>query len=193
MNPRKTTRLSIVLILLSLLWLTACMPIAPATPAAPSGTVPDATPTPAAPTEMATATPLATAGETPTDLTSDLTTDLTGTTWQLVAFGPPTATLPVIPESIVTVEFNTDGEIGGSGGCNTYGGQYEIEGDRLTVGELISTLRACLDEGITEQEMGYLEALQLADRVEVTAETLTIEYGEGSGVLTFVPATAVAP
>ncbi len=102
---RKAYRLPILLTLLSLLLLTACMPITPGTPAAPSGTVPDATPTVATAADIPTATPAAAEEET--------TTDLTGTTWQLAAFGPPTATMPVIPESLVTVEFNTNGEIGG--------------------------------------------------------------------------------
>ena len=177
-HPNNTPRyrLSALLILLSLLLAGCVMAITPGSSDAPSGTAPAATPEPSA--------------ETPTATESAAGTGLENSSWQLVAFGPPTATLPVIPESIVTVEFNTNGEVGGSGGCNTYGGQYQTEGDTLIIGELVSTLRACLDAGITEQEMGYRAALQLADRFVISEDTLTIEYGEGSGVLTFIPLAA---
>ncbi len=161
--------------------MTGCvLPSAPRTPAAPGGTVPATTPE----------SSLTPKGNVETPASNAAITTLEDTRWQLVAYGLPEATLPVIPDSIVTVEFSATGEVGGSGGCNTYGGQYKVEGDTLSIGELVSTLRACLDEGVTEQEMGYLEALQLADRFEISDDTLTIEYGEGSGVLRFIPAPA---
>lgn len=178
----KTTRSlsSSLLLLVFLLLMTGCiMPITPDDADAPNGTVPEAT-------VESSATPAATAAA--TEIATE--TDLAGTSWQLVAFGPPNASLPVIPESIVTIEFGTNGEVGGSGGCNSYGGQYQTEGNTLTVSEIVSTLRACLDDGVTEQEMGYLAALQLADSFEISEDMLTIAYGEGSGVLTFMAAVA---
>jgi len=114
---------------------------------------------------------------------------LENTSWQLVSFGAPGAELPVVADSNITLEFGATGEVTGFGGCNFYSGAYETQENRLAFGEIVSTLRACMDEGITQQELQYLEALQLADRFEMVEGSLTIWYDAESGVLNFVPAS----
>lgn len=163
----KTVGLAIVT-LIAVLILGGCVPVAPAP--APAGT-PDQTP----------ATPVQ--SEDP----------LANTSWQLVSFGPEEAPAAVLPDSTITLEFGPEGDVGGEGGCNAYGGTYMLEDGLLVLGELVSTLMACVDEDITEQESQYLAALNTAGPFEVTGDSLTIWYDEGSSVLNFVAAGADAP
>ena len=86
--------------------------------------------------------------------------------------------------------FSADGTAGGDTGCNSYGGDYTVEGDTLSFGEMVSTLMACEDQAVMAQEQAYLAALQSAARFEVAADHLTIWYDEGSSQLTFAPPTA---
>lgn len=115
------------------------------------------------------------------------TDSLAGTRWTLVSWGAPSAETPVIGESTITLEF-ADGQINGSGGCNSYGGSYQTQGDTLLLGEIASTLMACVDNAVMEQETNYFAALQTAGDFQVNGDQLTIAYN--GGVLTFVAAGA---
>ena len=119
--------------------------------------------------------------------------DLAGTSWQLVSLGPVSATMPVVGESPITLQFNDDGQMAGQGGCNSYGGAYAVQDDSLQLGEINSTLIACADQAVTEQEQQYLAALRTAGRYTVTGDSLTIWYDGEQGALHFATATAAAP
>ena len=67
----------------------------------------------------------------------------------------------IIDFSRVTINFSEDGRIHGLAGCNQYSGSYQLGGELLSVGLLISTRRAC-PEGLMNQEAFFLELLQLA-------------------------------
>ena len=51
---------------------------------------------------------------------------LTETGWQLVSLGPAGAETRVVAGTTVTAKFGQDGRVGGSTGCNNYGGAYEV-------------------------------------------------------------------
>lgn len=109
---------------------------------------------------------------------------LTGIEWQLNAFvGGDTADASassLIADSTITVMFNEDGSVGGHGGCNSYGGQYQVDGETLTISDLVSTLMACEAEGVTEQETMYLNALGTAETYSIAGNQLTINYPGGA-------------
>jgi heat shock protein HslJ len=104
--------------------------------------------------------------------------------WRLVSFVEEGSEIPVVEGSTVTLELAEDGQLGGSGGCNSYGAAYEIDGKTLKVEEVISTLMACLDDQVMEQESQYFAAIHSATGFEVSSDGLTISY-EG-GQLNFV-------
>ena len=107
---------------------------------------------------------------------------LDGTSWELWAFRK---TKP-IPGTTFTATFE-DGQVRGSAGCNSYGGSYQIDGDRIFVGEMVSTEMACLDpEGLMEQESYLLEFLGDAQTFQVDEEQLQIFRSDGEA-LTFQP------
>jgi heat shock protein HslJ len=52
----------------------------------------------------------------------------------------------------------------GNGGCNQYNTTYQVDGEKISIGPIISTQMACSDpEGVMEQEGKYLQALGVAD------------------------------
>jgi heat shock protein HslJ len=67
----------------------------------------------------------------------------------------------IIDFSRVTINFSEDGRIHGLAGCNQYSGSYQLSGELLSVGLLISTRRVC-PEALMNQEAFFLELLQLA-------------------------------
>lgn len=109
--------------------------------------------------------------------------ELSGTKWKLVSFSEAGLETPVIEESTITLGFDSDGQAGGSGGCNSYGASYEVRENMLSLGEITHTMMACEAEGVGEQEQGYLQALETAGRFERTEDRLTIWYGDGQSTL----------
>jgi heat shock protein HslJ len=117
-------------------------------------------------------------------------TGLENSSWTLLSFGSAGAEEPLIEGSSITLLLAA-GQAGGSGGCNAYGGTYQIEGNNISFGEITSTLRACEDERITEQEQRYLAALGTASQYEIDGDQLRITYADG--LLIFERALLSAP
>jgi heat shock protein HslJ len=114
---------------------------------------------------------------------------LAGTKWTLVSFGTPGAESPLVEGSTITIEFKEDGQVGGSGGCNSYGGEYQVKGNMLLLNNISSTLMACADERVTQQEQQFFAALGSAGEFELSGDQLRIFYDNGQGVLHFKPAS----
>lgn len=113
---------------------------------------------------------------------------LVDSSWQLATYGAPDAQITVIGATPITLVFGNGGQVSGDGGCNAYSGTYQVADNTLAFGEMVSTLRACVDADVTDQEQEYLQALQSAGRFERTAEVLAIWYDNQASVLNFVPA-----
>jgi heat shock protein HslJ len=116
----------------------------------------------------------------------DQATPLAGTRWLLESYGPTDAPTSVIEGSKVTLMFEEAGQVGGSGGCNAYGGRYQVDKSAIRFKDIVSTLMACADERVTHQEGLYLRALESATGFELSQDKLTISYHEGRSVLCFI-------
>jgi heat shock protein HslJ len=126
------------------------------------------------------------------DQTPSAETSLASTRWRLVSYGQPGSETPVMEGTEVNLQFEDDNQSGGFGGCNTFGAQYEVsDGNQLSVTNIVSTLMACNDEGLMDQETRYLDALQSAESFELTGDSLMIRYG--GGVLNFSRVTSSTP
>jgi len=84
-------------------------------------------------------------------------------------------TLVIMVNTEVTAMFNSaDGQVTGSGGCNSYGGSYELSGNKLSIpGPLMSTMMSCGEEK-DQQEQQLLMALQSAESYQIDDGELTI-------------------
>jgi heat shock protein HslJ len=110
---------------------------------------------------------------------------LAGTDWRLVSMGRVGAEVPVVSGTSVTLKFGNDARVNGSTGCNTFGGGFQVQGDRLTFSQIFSTRRACLDSNANRQESEYLQALGSANRFRLSSQSLTIYYDRGRSILEF--------
>ena len=105
--------------------------------------------------------------------------------WKLVSIGKAGAEAPVVEGTAITLKFDVDGQASGTGGCNSYGTKYEAQGHNLAFKELISTMMACVDEQINQQESQYFAALQAATKYETSGDNLIIYYDDGQSQLNF--------
>lgn len=117
--------------------------------------------------------------------------DLTGSEWRITQMGGTA----IISGREPVLEFRSDGQAGGSGGCNSFFGHYEQAGSKLTVTGLGSTRMMCLGDGIMEQERAFLDLLggvtELTFRPDPSgALTVTSESGVS---FTGTPATPAPP
>lgn len=119
-------------------------------------------------------------------------TTLENTPWNLVSFGPSDSASPLIEGSTIALML-VAGQAGGTGGCNAYGGTYQVQGDTISFDQITRTEMACEDETVTKQEQLYFEALESAGRYEVNGNQLRIWYDNEAGVLVFETALPTGP
>jgi heat shock protein HslJ len=111
---------------------------------------------------------------------------LINTRWVLISYGKPGSETTVQAGSTLTLEFGEAGQIGGSGGCNTYGSTYAIKGSAIKFGPVNATQKACADNNLMLQEQQYFQALTQAATFNVTGDRMLIFYNNSQGVLNFV-------
>lgn len=130
--------------------------------------VPNSPPT-MAPTAAVSATPM-------------VASQLADTTWVLVSLDGED------PLSGTEITLHIEGEtLGGSAGCNTYGGSYALsDGGLLRVDDLYATEMACMaPEGVMAQEQAYLKALRTVTGYDIDEDKLTLVDGTGEPRLAF--------
>jgi heat shock protein HslJ len=91
--------------------------------------------------------------------------------------------LTVPPHLLVSLKFDQD-YLGGIDGCNSYGGPYQLEGDRLDLGDLHTTLMYCQDV----PDFGLFGGVPSDNSRVAWSEThLYLANAEGVRVAEFVP------
>jgi heat shock protein HslJ len=104
---------------------------------------------------------------------------LANSSWLLKSYGLVNAQKDVLPNAPVTLEVDeSEKQAGGSGGCNSYGGDLTVQANSLSVRNIVSTLIACTEPGVAEQETTYLGLLQRVTVFETTETTLTLSAGD---------------
>ena len=112
--------------------------------------------------------------------------NLEGRLWRMQSYrGADGQMLETLPDIKTTAEF-TDGQVGGNAACNTYNGSYELDGDQINFGLMMTTMMACPQE-VMDQETAYLVGLDQAATFEVTEDSLRILDADGEVVLAFTP------
>ena len=76
------------------------------------------------------------------------------------------------------VQFMSDGDLAGSGGCNNFFGTYEQDGNELKIGSLIMTKKMC--PSVMGAEKAFISALETARGFEASFKEINIldEHGE---------------
>lgn len=111
--------------------------------------------------------------------------DLAGTRWRLMeADGRP-----VPPEQgfgPVTLEFSSDGRLGGFSGCNAYGAEYQIEGGRVVTSPIEANAQGCPDP-VGSLETRLFEVLGDDFDHSVELDGALVVSDEGRGALRWEP------
>jgi len=88
---------------------------------------------------------------------------LTGKTWTLEKL----ANRDMENDPPLTMQFMADGTVSGFSGCNTFNGQYTLDGNTLKFGPLASTRKMC---GAAANEKEYAFTTMLAKVAQVSLE-----------------------
>jgi len=111
---------------------------------------------------------------------------LQGPRWRLVELeGQPALSGGGAREPHLIFSRDSVDRVGGATGCNSMGGRYTAEGDRIRFSDLFSTKMACIEEERMRQETRFVGALGRVDRYAVSGDTLTLSEG-GTVVARFV-------
>ena len=102
--------------------------------------------------------------------------------WTLISYGSSSNPTPAVPNTGASLTFGTDGTIGGNMGCNSFGGDYKVDGETITFGQVASTLMAC-DEQIMQQESAVFNMFANTATFKVEGSTLTLISADGNSVV----------
>lgn len=83
-----------------------------------------------------------------------------------------------------TMTFLEDGSVSGEGGCNSFGGMYEAQGQDLAFMNVFSTQMACPD---LEAEGRFFAALTAVSTWDMDGSELLLLNGDGATVLELTP------
>ncbi len=93
----------------------------------------------------------------------------TGIDWQLTELLSDT----LANDTRVFVHFAADGKVYGNSGCNQFSGSWGLDNQRLRLGQMASTMRAC-PEPQMQLEQVFLAQLALADNYTLADNTLSL-------------------
>lgn len=117
---------------------------------------------------------------------SDPTTDA----WILEAGTLDGSDIPMVDGYPITLIFDQpEGTAGGKSACNQWFGGYTLSGNELTFTDLGGTMMACLDEGVTESEAAFLDAMAQVELFTMSGDELNLT-GEAVDLLFVVDEAA---
>lgn len=96
--------------------------------------------------------------------------------WELVSYNQ---TAPV-PDVETSIEFK-DGQMSGNVGCNGFGGEYTVKGDKIEFGSIMSTMMFC--EALADQESSTLAAMQNEATFILNEDRLAITSSDGNNFI----------
>ena len=92
---------------------------------------------------------------------------------------------PVMNDTLPTLSFRGDQEVGGNASCNTFFGTYVLKDDTVTITGLGHTEMGCV--GVMDQETSYLAALESAKTYRIEDGKLLLIDATGDIILMFSP------
>jgi len=100
---------------------------------------------------------------------------LTATSWQVTEINGKPIDKADFGNGAPTATFSTDNKINGKGGCNGYGGSYNLnEEGGINISQLMSTKMYCEN---AKGENTYMKVLESVDMAKVEKDKLTLMKG----------------
>ena len=113
---------------------------------------------------------------------------LEGTLWRLTQYLGPDGTAVSVPQAVSASTTFADGVVSGNAGCNDYTGSYTVDGDKLTIGPLAVTRKAC-GPAETAVETVFLTAMGRVTSYTVSGDSLELKTADAKVGLTFAATT----
>jgi len=82
------------------------------------------------------------------------------------------------------VQFDTDGELNGHGGCNRFFGHYQLDRNAIKIDQLAMTRMACAPQ-VMSFEISFAEALQSAATVARAEARMALRNADGKTTARF--------
>lgn len=113
--------------------------------------------------------------------------NLLETNWLLAMLADSNDQLqPVIPGTELGAEFNMEGRVSGSAGCNDFASNYSSEGRSLSITIPAMTRKSCVEpKGIMIQETNFLSKLTAVTTYQIDGSELQLFDNEGNVILVF--------
>jgi heat shock protein HslJ len=106
------------------------------------------------------------------------------TSWEVTGFNNGRqAVVSPLAGTTLTLSFE-DGSVAGHAGCNNFRGRYTTEGNRIALGPVAATRKACAEEGVMDQERQLLAAIESATTWTIDRDVLELHRADGERVLT---------
>ncbi len=99
--------------------------------------------------------------------------------WKLVSYNQTAA----VPDVETSIEFK-DGQMSGNVGCNGFGGEYTVNGNKIEFGPVMATMMFC--EAVADQESSTLAVLQNETTFILNEDRLTLTSTDGSSFIMLV-------
>jgi len=100
---------------------------------------------------------------------------LTATNWQVTEINGKAINKADFGNGAPTAMFTTDNKITGKGGCNGYGGSYNLNDEGgINISQLMSTKMYCEN---AKGETTYMQVLETVDAAKVEKDKLTLMKG----------------
>jgi heat shock protein HslJ len=99
--------------------------------------------------------------------------------WKLISYGDATNPMPAVPNVDTSIKFESNGQISGNVGCNGFGGNYEVTGDKITFNSIMSTMMYCEETSLQEQAVLSVFSDSMKLQFQMNGDTLTIISADG--------------
>lgn len=104
--------------------------------------------------------------------------------WRLVSYGSTSNPTPTSPAVETSLTFGKDGTVGGSVGCNSFGGDYTASNGTISFESLASTEMAC-EEPLMQQESAVFQLFANSAAYKIEGNLLTITSSDGANAVVF--------
>ena len=108
---------------------------------------------------------------------------LRGTYWKLVRLGETPVQAAEKQREPHLIFAESEPRVYGSGGCNRVTGSFELDADKLRLGPMAGTKRACLDS--MEQERRFLQSIEKVERYRISGSHLEMLDAAGTAIARF--------
>lgn len=107
--------------------------------------------------------------------------ELSASAWRPSSIGE----MKVDSDSKLFVQFETDGQVTGHGGCNNFFSRYRLEDNKIHINPISVTRKSCAAD-IMSLELSFIESLQLTKNVSGVGNRMALKNDQGQATLRFV-------